>query len=103
MPTLQIWMAPFVSMTMQEKLGLLKTALCRAFAFNNASSAFLRAALPGNADVDYGNMKFRFFIAFDALEFLGGQPAVSVLNAMASEVERILAAIEAECRRIGIV
>jgi hypothetical protein len=48
-------------------------------------------------------MKFRFFIAFDALEFLGGQPAVSVLNAMASEVERILAAIEAECRRIGIV
>jgi hypothetical protein len=33
MPTLQIWMAPFVSMTMQEKLGLLKTALCRAFAF----------------------------------------------------------------------
>ena len=60
------------------------------------------ARVPREAHVDYGNMKFRFFIAFDKLEFLNGQPAVTVLNVMASEVDRILMAIEAECSRIGL-
>jgi hypothetical protein len=38
-PTLKIWMTPFASVAMLEKLALLKIALCRAPALSRASSA----------------------------------------------------------------
>ena len=44
-PTLKIWMTPFASVAMLEKLALLKIALCRAPALSSASSACLRAVL----------------------------------------------------------
>ena len=44
-PTLKIWMTPFASVAMLEKLALLKMALCRAPARRSASSACLRAVL----------------------------------------------------------
>ena len=71
--------------------------------WDSAKQEMVIARIPKDAHVDYGNMKFRFFIAFDKLEFLGGQPAAAVLNIMADEVDRILMAIEAECGRIGIL
>ena len=44
-PTLKIWMTPFSSVAMLEKLALLKMAFCRAPALSSASSACLRAVL----------------------------------------------------------
>jgi hypothetical protein len=42
---LKIWITPFASVAMLEKLALLKIALCRAPALSSASSACLRAVL----------------------------------------------------------
>jgi hypothetical protein len=39
---LKIWITPFASVAMLEKLALLKIALCRAPAWSSASSACLR-------------------------------------------------------------
>ncbi len=44
-PTLKIWMTPFASVAMLEKLALLKIACWRAPAFLRASSARLRAVM----------------------------------------------------------
>jgi hypothetical protein len=44
-PTLKIWMTPFASVAMLEKLALLKIAVCSAPALMRASSASLRAVL----------------------------------------------------------
>jgi hypothetical protein len=45
-----------------------------------------------------------YTVAFDDIDdLIKGQHPVAVLNAMASEVERILRATEAECRRIGLI
>jgi hypothetical protein len=44
-PTLKIWMTPFASVAILEKLALLKIARCRAPALSSVSSASLRAVL----------------------------------------------------------
>jgi hypothetical protein len=51
------------------------------------------------------NMKFQvaFFVAIGNVDVLGCQPAVGILNAASSEVERVLMTIEAEARRIGLI
>jgi hypothetical protein len=41
-----------------------------------------------------------FDVTFREVEFIAGQPAIGVLNAMTREVERILMAIETETRRL---
>src|SRR5436189_6072014 len=55
-PTLKIWITPFASVAMLEKLALLKIARCRAPAFSSTSSACLREvtspALPEAPTVD---------------------------------------------------
>jgi hypothetical protein len=61
---------------------------------------FLRAR--HDTKVDY-NLQFAFFIAFGEVEGVAGQPVLGFLNAAASEVERIVLAIEAEARRIGLI
>jgi hypothetical protein len=43
------------------------------------------------------------FVSFDQIEVIRGKEAITVLYAMAAEVERILMAIEAEAMRIGLV
>jgi len=45
-----------------------------------------------------------YTVALDDIdEIIRGQHPVAVLNAMASEVERVLMTTEAECRRIGLI
>ena len=44
-PTLKIWITPFASVAMLEKLALLKIAFCSAPVFCSAASACLRAVL----------------------------------------------------------
>src|SRR5471032_845661 len=50
-PTLKIWMTPFASVAMLEKLALLKIALCSAPAFSNAASACLRGVVGADQQV----------------------------------------------------
>ena len=49
------------------------------------------------------DLKGTYCISFGEIEVLGGYPATDILNAMASEVESIVMATEAEARRIGLV
>jgi hypothetical protein len=49
------------------------------------------------------DIDFSFFVALGEMDIVGHQPAVPVFDAMASEVERIVLAIEAEARRIGLI
>jgi hypothetical protein len=48
------------------------------------------------------DFQFRFFIAFHDIDIIDGHPVVGLLVKMGSIVERILVAIEAEARRLGI-
>src|SRR5471032_2963898 len=50
-PTLKIWMTPFASVAMLEKLALLKIALCRAPACSSASSACLRGVVGADQQI----------------------------------------------------
>lgn len=56
---------------------------------------------PG-AVFDY-DFDFRFYIAFNDIPVVDGQPVLTVLDALGAEVESILIAIEAESRRLGII
>ena len=47
--------------------------------------------------------EFTLLIAFDDIDVVKGQEAVPVLNALASKVESIVSAIEAEAVRIGLI
>jgi hypothetical protein len=55
-----------------------------------------------SADLEY-HVDLAFFIAFGPVEGVAGQPVLDVLDAMASEVERIVLAIEAEMRRLRLI
>ena len=61
---------------------------------------FLRANI--DTKVDY-NLQFTFSISFGEVEGVSGQPVLGFLNAATGEVERIVLAIEAEARRIGLI
>jgi hypothetical protein len=50
------------------------------------------------------NLDFAIGIAFNnVIQIIDRKPPVAVLNAMAGEVESVLMATEAECRRIGLI
>jgi hypothetical protein len=49
------------------------------------------------------DFEFTFFIAFDEIEIIEGNPVVPVLATMTGEVERIIRGTEAECRKIGLL
>jgi hypothetical protein len=62
---------------------------------------FLRTG--AGADVQY-NINIAFSVALDNVEeVIRGQHPVTALSTMGGEVDRILAATEAECRRIGLL
>lgn len=63
---------------------------------------YMRVGRGGEIDTD-ADFSFSLFVAFGKVDVIQGQPAVGVLRAMAGEVERILMALEAEARRIGLV
>lgn len=48
------------------------------------------------------DLNISFFVAFGEVDGIGGQPAVPILDAFASEVNRIVLAIESEAKRIGL-
>jgi hypothetical protein len=48
------------------------------------------------------NLNISFFIAFGEVEAVAGKPMIPLLNAIASEVQRIILAIESEATRIGL-
>ncbi len=50
-----------------------------------------------------GYIDTEFLVTFSEIEGQERKPAIAVLNAFAVEVERVLLAIEAESRRLGIV
>ncbi len=49
------------------------------------------------------DLVFSFLVALGDIDFITRHQAVAVLRAMAGEVERILRATEAECRRLGFI
>jgi hypothetical protein len=49
------------------------------------------------------DIKFTFYIAFGNVPTFQGHEVLAVLHHLASVVERILMATEAECRRIGLL
>lgn len=61
---------------------------------------FMKAGI--NAKIEY-DTNFTVSIGFDgSQEVIGGQPPIPVLDTMCREVERVLMATEAECRRMGL-
>jgi hypothetical protein len=54
------------------------------------------------SDLKY-DIELAFFVAFGQVEGLAGEPVLDTLDDAASEVERIILAIEAESRRIGLI
>jgi hypothetical protein len=57
---------------------------------------------PETENIEY-DFDVHIFVTFDNIEIVLGKPAVGVLYAFAGEVESILMALEAECRRLGFV
>lgn len=49
------------------------------------------------------DVKISFFIGFDEFNGVKPAPAVGMLNAVAGEVQRVLVATEAECRRLNLI
>lgn len=60
----------------------------------------IEAAL--DAQVEY-DLEFFTLVIFDEIDAIRGEQVLGTLNALAGEVERVLLAIEAESRRIGII
>ncbi len=56
---------------------------------------------PTDTELQY-EISFIFFVAFNEIEIVDGEPVLVVLDAFGGEVNRILAAIEAESRRLGV-
>jgi hypothetical protein len=49
------------------------------------------------------DFQFQFFIAFRDIEFVDGQPIITVLRQFGGTVERVMMAMEAETRRLGFI
>lgn len=59
-------------------------------------------AVVGTGDFNY-DLKLSISVAIDKVEYVAGKPATAVLNTLASKVESIIDATEAEARRIGLI
>jgi hypothetical protein len=70
--------------------------------WNTEKDELVFAVIGPNTHIEY-EMQLNFLIAFNEIDFIRGQPAVPVLNAMTSEVERIVLTIESESIRLGLV
>jgi hypothetical protein len=67
--------------------------------WDRAKQEFVIAVVGPNADFKC-KFKVEFSIAFGQIEIIAGKPAAAVLNAMATEVERVIVATESEARRL---
>lgn len=69
--------------------------------WDSSKNEIVFATTEQDTKIEY-DLGFSFFVAFGEVDGIGGQPAVPVLNAIASEVDRIVLAIEMEAKRIGL-
>ena len=70
--------------------------------YDSAKNEIIFGRAPIKAQLNY-NVRPRFTVAFDEIEFAKGEYVYGFLMKAATEVERILVATEAECRRIGLI
>jgi hypothetical protein len=70
--------------------------------WDSARNELVVASFSSDSDIDYDG-SVSFFVVFGDVKVIRGKDAFSTLNAMASEVEGIVSATEAEARRLGIV
>ncbi|MBX6369254.1 MAG: hypothetical protein IRZ04_14805 [Rhodospirillales bacterium] len=66
----------------------------------NNEITFAKTAVGSNS---YYDVQLGFGVSFGEIEAVRGQPAIPLLRQMAIEVERIVVAIEAESRRLGLI
>jgi len=67
--------------------------------WDGANNEIVIAAVGIGTQFEY-DVDFQFFVTFNEVEGIDGQEVLRVLNALASEVERVLLALEAETRRL---
>jgi hypothetical protein len=70
--------------------------------YDRAKHQIVTARVSPDATLQY-DMQLSFIVAFDDFNGVEGDPAVGILDAIASEVNRVLRAAEAECKRIGLI
>ena len=70
--------------------------------WDSANQEITLGTFVANSNVKY-NMDLSLFVAFDEVEIISGQPVLDTLDHFADVVEHILASLEAEARRLGIV
>jgi hypothetical protein len=70
--------------------------------FDRLKNESILAITGTNSKLQY-QIKVSFQVTFDEVDALSGKEAIGTLNALAGEIEGILAAIKAESRRIGLI
>lgn len=70
--------------------------------WNREKNEIVFAITAPDTELEY-DVKGSFCISFDEIEIIRGLPAVTILREMASEVECLVMATEAEARRLGLV
>jgi hypothetical protein len=70
--------------------------------WDRAKNEMVIITLGPGAEYDY-KFDFAFFVAFNEIEVVDGKPVLAVLNALGRKVYSILAGIETEARRIGLI
>jgi hypothetical protein len=70
--------------------------------FDREKKQIVLAKIDAGSHFEY-DVNLSFFVAFDDFNGVKGGPAFGILDAIAGEVDRVLRATEAECRRIGLI
>ena len=71
--------------------------------WDDVNDELLLAVHGSNAEFQFDGLQVVFFLAFGEIDLIQGKDALSVLSAMAGEVERIILATEAESLRLGLI
>lgn len=71
-------------------------------AFDREKNQIVIATVGPGGQLEY-DINLSFIVAFDEFNGVKGGPAVGILDAIAGEVDRVLRATEAECRRINLI
>lgn len=69
--------------------------------WNSEKNEIVFATTGPDTEFQY-DLNISFFVAFGEVDGIGGQAAIPLLNAIAGEVNRIVLAVEAEAKRIGL-
>lgn len=70
--------------------------------WNGEKDEIVFAVTGPGSDLQY-NVEFTLFVTFGAVEGVADEPLIETLTDMTAEAERIVLAIEAEARRIGLI